>query len=86
MPRCIDDIDLDSFIRNSCVLAEDCDSSLTLDIAGVHDTLLNLLVRTERTALAEHRIDQRRLAVIDVSNDRYVSDILSCNYTHFFFL
>jgi hypothetical protein len=41
----------------------------------VHDAIDQRLVAPEDPALAEHRVDQRRLAVVDVRDDRDVTDV-----------
>ena len=51
------------------VLGEDGDAALALEVVGVHDALGDLLVGAEHAALAEQRVDQRRLAVVDVGDD-----------------
>ena len=51
MTRSINDVDLGAAICYGSVLGEDSDTSFTLDIVGIHDTLSDLLVVTEYTAL-----------------------------------
>ena len=51
MSWCVDDIDLCIFVVYSGILGKDGDTSLTLNIVGVHYTFLNFLVGTEYTAL-----------------------------------
>ena len=50
----------------------DTEAVLALEGARVHDALLDDLVFAEGARLFEHLIDQRRLAVIDVGDDRNV--------------
>ena len=57
--------------------------SLSLDVIGVHDTVFNALVLTEDAALLEHFIDKRGLAVVNVGDNGYISQILS-DHTHTF--
>ena len=59
------------------VLREDRDALLALEVAGVHDAVGHALglVRGERAGLAEHRVDQRGLAVVDVGDDRDVAQV-----------
>ena len=47
----VDDIDLHTLVEYGCILGEDGDSSLSLDVIGVHDTLFYFLVCTEYAAL-----------------------------------
>ena len=75
MARGVDDVDFDAVVHDGRVLRQDRDAALTLDVARVHDALLDLLVRAEDMALLEHRIDERRLAVVDVRDDSDVSQI-----------
>ena len=46
-----------------------------LEVVGVHDADGHLLVLTEGARLAQHVVDQRCLAVVDVGNDRNVADV-----------
>jgi hypothetical protein len=48
--------------------------ALPLQRVGVHHALLDHLVLAERARLAEHLVDERRLAVVDVGDDGDVSD------------
>jgi hypothetical protein len=52
----IDDVDFCVFIKYSRVLGQDGDSSLTLQVIGVHYTLLNLLVYAEHAALPKQLV------------------------------
>ena len=49
-------------------------------ITGVHHPLRHLLIRTKDTALPEHLIHQRSLAMIDVCNDRNIPQIFSFSH------
>ena len=69
----IDNIDLDALIVNGRILGKNGDAALALEGARVHDALLDDLVFAEGARLFEHLIDQRRLAVVDVGDDRNVS-------------
>ena len=71
------DVDLDPFIVDSSIFAQDRDPALPLDIAGVHDPFLYSLVLTENAALPEQSVHQGRLAVVDVGDDRNISYIFS---------
>jgi hypothetical protein len=55
------------------VLGEDGDPALTLEVGVVHHPLRHLLIGAECAALAQQRVDQRRLAVVDVGDDRHVA-------------
>ena len=73
VPGRIDDIDLYAVIVDRRIFCQNRNASLALQCAGVHDALFHDLILAERAALFEHLIDERRLAVIDVCNDRNVS-------------
>ena len=73
----VNNIDLDALIINCCIFAQDRDPALSFNITGVHDSVLHGLVLTENAALTEQTIDQRRLAVVNVRDDCYISDIFS---------
>ena len=75
MARRVDDVDLDAIVHDGCIFRQNRDAALALDVARVHDTLLDLLVRAEDMALLQHRIDERRLAVVDVRDDGDVAEI-----------
>ena len=76
----IDDVDFGVLIMNCRVLGKNGDASLPLDGTGVHDTFLNHLIITEGSALSQEFVDQCRLAVIDMSNDGNITDIISGHF------
>ena len=80
--RGIDDVDLDAVVHDGRVLRENRDAALALDIARVHDAFSHLLIRAEYMALLQHGIDQRRLAVVDVCNDRDIAELIISHHTH----
>ena len=51
------------------VLGQDRDAALALEVVVVHGALGDALVGAERAALAEHRVDEGGLAVVDVGDD-----------------
>ena len=60
------------------VLGENGDALFSFKIAGVHDALAGLFDRValgERSGLPEHCVNQRGLSVIDVCDDRDVSQV-----------
>ena len=73
--RSIDDVDLGVTVANGSVLGKDRDAALTLEVIGVHDAVDNLLVFAVHTALLEHLVDQRGLAVVNVGDDGYVAKL-----------
>ena len=48
----------------------------------VYELFLDLLVRAERSRLPEHRVDERRLAVVDVRDDRDVAEVGAAGRGH----
>ena len=73
----VDDVDLDVVVVERGVLGEDGDAALALEVVRVHDALGDGLVGAEDAALAEHGVDQRGLAVVDVGDDGDVEDGLN---------
>ena len=58
------------------VLRQDRDALFLLQVTGVHQPLDRVVAAMgQRAGLPQHRIDQGRLAVIDVSDDGDVSEI-----------
>ena len=76
MARGVNDIDLIVLIADGGIFRQDRDAALPLQIAGVHDPVDHGLVFAVNTALLEHLIDQGRLAVVNVGDDRDVSDFI----------
>src|SRR5438132_1649173 len=72
--RRVDDVDARAAVLDGAVLREDRDAALALDVVGVHDALAEPLVRGEGPRLLEETIDQRGLAVVDVSDDGDIAD------------
>ena len=73
--RGVDDVDLDAVPLDGGALGEDGDAAFALEIVRVHDPLGQHLVRAERARLAEHVVDQGRLAMVDVGDDGDVADV-----------
>jgi hypothetical protein len=70
----VDDVDARAVPVDRRVLREDRDAPLALLRVGVHRPLLDLLVLPEGPGELEHRVDERRLAVVDVRDDGDVAD------------
>ncbi len=66
----VDDVDLRVAVADGRVLGEDRDALLALEVHRVEHALGDVLVLAERAGLPEHRVDERRLAVVDVRDDR----------------
>ena len=73
----VDDVDLVPAKPHRCVLGQNRDPLLALQVVRVHHTLDDLLVLAEDAALPQHCVDQRRLAVVDVGDDSDVPNVLS---------
>ena len=69
MARRVDDVDQEILVVDGRVLGHDRDAALPLELVAVHGALGHALVGAERAALVQQRIDERRLAVIDVRDD-----------------
>ena len=77
VPGRVDDVELHPAPAHGRVLGQDGDALLPLQVAGVHHPVGQLLVGPEGPGLAEQRVDQRRLAVVDVGHDGHVPDVLA---------
>ena len=73
----VDDVELDVAVVDRRVLGEDRDPLLALEVHRVHHPLGDVLALAEGAGLPEHLVDQRRLAVVDVGDDRDVSEVVS---------
>ena len=77
MSRCINDIDLGVAVAYRGVLCQNGDTTLTLQIVGVHDTVCHSLIFPEYAALLQHLVNQRGLAVVNVGDNGDISQIFS---------
>ena len=77
MARSIDDVDLDALVGAGAVLGQNGDAALTLDVTAVHDTLCHSLIVAESAALAQQGVHQRGLAVVNVSDDSDIAQIVT---------
>ena len=71
----VDDVDVRSVPVDRGALGEDGDPALLLEVVRIHRPLLDALVVAEGAGLAEELVDKRRLAVIDVGDDRHVTEV-----------
>jgi len=76
----VDDVDVgDGAARirpfDAGALGEDGDPALFLEVGRIHRPLLDSLVVAEGAGLAEQLVDEGRLAVIDVRDDRDVAKV-----------
>ena len=73
-----------SVVVDGGVLRQDRDAALALELVRVHHALGDPLVGAEDAALVQQRVDQRRLAVVDVGDDGDVAPsglAISCGLT-----
>ena len=75
MTRSVDDVDLEVAVAHGGVLGEDGDAPLPFQVHRVHDPVDRGLVGLEGPGLLEQPVDEGGLAVIDVSDDRYVAKL-----------
>ncbi len=69
----VDDVDVRAEVLDGAILGEDRDPALAFEIVGIHHPLDDVLVRSKRPRLDEQLVDQRRLAVVDVGDDRDIA-------------
>jgi hypothetical protein len=77
----IDDVDLHAVVVNGSVLCQNGDSALPFQIAGVHHAGHGFLIVAVDSSLLQKSVHQRGLAVVNVGNNGYISQIFS---DHFF--
>ena len=75
--RCVNDIDFNVTVPNRGIFRQNGDTSFPFQCIRVHDTLCNCLIFTEHTALFQHFVYQCGLAVVNVCNNRNISQIFS---------
>ena len=75
MARSIHNVDFCALIMNGGVFGKNGDAAFALQIAGVHYALDHRLIFAVDSALLEHFVDQRGFAVIDMGNDRNITDV-----------
>ena len=76
MARSIYDIDLHALIYNGHVFGKDRNTSLSLKIIIVKYELSKLLLFTSLTSLIDHPVHESSLTMVNMGNDRNVSDFL----------
>ena len=75
MTGSVDDVDPGFLPVQGCDLGENGDAAFALEVVAVHRPLLNLLVLAEGPRLLQQPIDQGRLAVVDMRDDRDVAQV-----------
>ena len=74
--RRVNDINLCTLIIDRDVLGENRDTSFTLQFIVIQNQVASLLILTKEISGEQHLIDQRRLSVVHVRNNRNVSNVL----------
>ena len=77
MARSVNEVDLHSLVGDRRVLGQDGDTAFAFQGERIHHPVNHLLVGAEDAALAEQSIDERGLAVVNMSNDGDVTDIVA---------
>ena len=77
MAGSVDDVDLCAGYPDRGVLGEDRDALLALEVHRVEHALGDLLVRPERARLPKEGVDERRLAVVDVGDNRDIPQVVA---------
>ena len=75
--RGVNDVDLNALVGAGAVLCQNGDAALTLDIAAVHHALGHDLIVAESAALTQQGIHQGGLAVVNVSDNGNVAQIVT---------
>ncbi len=71
----VDDVEFDVAVADGGVLRQDRDAALAFERVRIHHARARRLPLAKDAALLEHGVDERRLAVVDVGDDRDVPDI-----------
>ena len=79
--RGVDDVYFRIAVLHGGIFRHDGDPALALKVVGVHDSLDYLLIFAVNAALLEHLVDKRGLAVVNVRDDRNISEFLHLNST-----
>src|SRR6266404_4404192 len=74
--RSIDDVDAITVPLEGGVLRANRNPLFTLEVHRIHHALLDLLVGTKGTGLAQELIDKRGLAVVNVRNNGDVTNLV----------
>ncbi len=75
VPRRVDDVDGDAAIFHAGVLGQDRDAALAFEVVGVHNAFDHGLIVAKNLGLAQHPIDERSFAVIDVGDNGDIANV-----------
>src|ERR1700739_4272785 len=73
----VHDVYLGIVEKQGGVLGQNGDAALALQVVRVHNALDDFLIGAENAALAQHGIDKRGFAVVDVGNDGDIANLFS---------
>ena len=76
VPRGVDHVDLGIPVVQTDILCKNCDPAFPFQIVAVHKAGIHFLIFTEQFGLLDQLVDQRRLSVVNVCDNRYISDVL----------
>ena len=77
MPGSIHDIDFRVMKKKCSIFRENSDAALAFQVVRIHHALDDGFVGTKNSALLEHGINERSLAVVHVRDDCYVANTLT---------
>jgi hypothetical protein len=69
MARSINDVDMGAFIVDCTVFGQDRNSTLALQVIGIHYPFSHLLMPSEGACLLQQFINESGFAMIDVGDD-----------------
>ena len=72
----VDDVDLGVLVVDRHVLRENGDAALALQLVVVEHEVVGHLILTKKVAGVEHLVDQSRLAMVNVCDNRNITDVL----------
>ena len=78
--RRVYDIDLGIVEKKRRILGENGDAALALKIIRIHYSFDKRLIGAKNSALPQHGVDQRRLAVVYVRDNGYITNILAHDF------
>ena len=74
VPRGIDDVHAVALVHDARVLAEDGDAAFAFQVVAVHHAFVDFFTFVEGSALLEELVDEGGLTVVNVGDNRDVSD------------